>query len=100
MPLDSCSWSELPPAITKWHVDADVAKYSQHRPVVMLECKSGWASYSAATGRRLTEHAKSWSKGLLDFADIVRGCIVEKTLAARLTYRLSVPNLGRTEGRI
>jgi hypothetical protein len=99
MPLDSCSWSELPPAITKWHVDADVAKYRQPRPVVMLQCKSGWASYSAADGCRLTEF-RSWNKGLLDFADVVRGCAVEKTLAARLTYRLSVPNLGRTEGRI
>jgi hypothetical protein len=98
MPLDAYFYDDLPGIITKGHVDIEVAKYPQHRPVVMLQCRSGWASYSAHDGTRITPF-KSWSQGILDFADAVHGCIVEKTPAVRLTYRLNVPKLAQTEWR-
>lgn len=92
MPLDPFFFGALPTVITKAHVDAEVSRYKRRRPVVMLQCQSGWASYSAADGRRLTEF-RSWSKGLLDFADVVRGCSVQQTPATRLTYKLTMPML-------
>lgn len=71
MPLDPYLWADLPATITREHVSADVAQYPQHRPVVTLQCRSGWASYSAHNGARLTPFRGTWNHALLDFADVV-----------------------------